>query len=207
MEFGTRPDPKRRMMGIGFVVVLHLFILYALVTGLARKAIEVLPAPIQTKIVDEILPQETEPPPPPPPPTIEIPPAAFIPPPEIVVRQPPPQNNAITAVTSDPTPTPPPTFTQPKRVAPVINARRNCPEPEYPALSLRLGEKGTVMLAFLIDTEGRVKESKIQETSGYPRLDEAARRALSRCRFIPGTVDGRAEESWANLRYTWKIPN
>ena len=62
------------------------------------------------------------------------------------------------------------------------------------------------MLAFLIGVDGRVKESKIQESSGYPRLDEAARRALSRCRFIPGTVDGRVEESWANLLYTWKIP-
>lgn len=207
MEFGTRTDPKRKMMGIAFVIALHLAVLYALVTGLARKAIEVLPPPIQTKIVEEIQPQEIEPPPPPPP-QIEIPPAAFIPPPEIVIRQPPPPPNAITAVTADPTP-PVVTHTEPRqsvRIAPVVNARRNCPEPEYPPLSLRLGEKGTVTLAFLIGTDGRVKESKIQETSGHSRLDEAARRALSRCRFTPGTVDGQVEESWANLMYTWKIP-
>ena len=203
MEFGTRPDPRRRLMGVGFVAVLHLTVLYLLVIGLARRDIEVVPAPIQTKIVEEIRTHELQPPPPPPPPTIEIPPAAFVPPPEVVVQTPPPPNTAIKAVTPKERPV---IRRVPKRTSPVINARRNCPEPEYPALSLRLGERGTVMLAFLIGVDGRVKESKIQESSGYPRLDEAARRALSRCRFIPGTVDGRVEESWANLLYTWKIP-
>ncbi len=203
MEIGTRPDPRRRLMGLGFVVVLHVTVMYLLVIGLARRSIEVMPAPIQTKIVEEIRTQELQLPPPPPPPTIEIPPAAFVPPPEVLVQSPPPPSSAIKAVTPEQRPD---IRRVPKRTSPVINARRNCPEPEYPALSLRLGERGTVMLAFLIGVDGRVKESKIQESSGYPRLDEAARRALSRCRFIPGTVDGRVEESWANLLYTWKIP-
>lgn len=203
MEIGTRPDPRRRLMGLGFVVVLHVTVMYLLVIGLARRSIEVMPAPIQTKIVEEIRTQELQLPPPPPPPTIEIPPAAFVPPPEVRVQSPPPPSSAIKAVTPEQRPD---IRRVPKRTSPVINARRNCPEPEYPALSLRLGERGTVMLAFLIGVDGRVKESKIQESSGYPRLDEAARRALSRCRFIPGTVDGRVEESWANLLYTWKIP-
>ena len=35
MEFGTRPDPRRRLMGVGFVAVLHLTVLYLLVIGLA----------------------------------------------------------------------------------------------------------------------------------------------------------------------------
>lgn len=204
MEFGVRPDPRRRLLGIGVVVALHLLLIYGLFVGLARKAIEILPQPIETKIVEEIQTQEVEPPPPPPP-TIEIPPAAFVPPPEIVIRSPPPAPTAITAVTRDQTP-PPVTYTPPVRTAPVINARRSCPEPEYPALSLRLGEKGTVKLGFLIGVDGRVKESRVDQTSGHPRLDEAARRALSRCRFTPGTVDGKAEESWAQLLYTWKIP-
>lgn len=203
MEFGTQPDTRRRLMGISFVVVLHLAVLYLLVIGLAHRTIEIMPTPIQTKIVEEIQTHEMEPPPPPPPPTIDIPPAAFIPPPEVVVQAPPPPATAIKAVTPREQVI---VRRVPKRTSPVINARRNCPEPEYPALSLRLSERGTVMLAFLIGVDGRVKESKIQESSGFPRLDEAARRALSRCRFIPGTVDGRVEESWANLLYTWKIP-
>jgi protein TonB len=204
MEFGVRPDPRRRLMGIGAVVVLHALLIYGLFVGLARKEIDILPQPIETKIVEEIQTQEVEPPPPPPP-TIDIPPASFVPPPEIVIRTPPPPSNAIQAVTSNPTP-PPVAYTPPVRTAAVINAKRNCPEPEYPALSLRLGEKGTVKLGFLIGVDGRVKESRIDASSGHPRLDEAARRALSRCRFTPGTVDGKVEESWAQLLYTWKIP-
>ena len=61
-------------------------------------------------------------------------------------------------------------------------------------------------LGFLIGVDGKVKESRVDESSGHPRLDEAARRALSRCRFVPGTVDGKVEESWAQLLYTWRIP-
>jgi protein TonB len=45
----------------------------------------------------------------------------------------------------------------------------------------------------------------VDSSSGHPRLDEAARAALSLCRFKAGTVDGRPEKSWAKLRYVWKI--
>ena len=48
------------------IIALHVFILWALATGLARKAIEVLAPPIQTDIVEEQK-QDKEPPPPPPP--------------------------------------------------------------------------------------------------------------------------------------------
>lgn len=206
MEFGQRPDQKRRVLNIGFVVLLHAILLYALVVGLSRKAVEVLPPPIETKIVEEEH-HEEPPPPPPPPPMMTPPPAAFVPLPEIRVAQPPPQN-AIAAVSPEPTPvTTVPPVPAPQHVPPVINAKRNCPEPEYPSLSLRLGEKGTVTLQFLIDIKGRVKESKVKDSSGHPRLDEAARSALSRCRFTPGTLNGVEEESWAELKYTWRIPN
>jgi periplasmic protein TonB len=91
------------------------------------------------------------------------------------------------------------------RVPPVIDAARNCKKPAYPPASIRLREVGTVLLRFLIDTEGRVKSSAIQTSSGHERLDQAAREALSLCRFKPGLVDGKPAESWATLRYTWVL--
>lgn len=61
------------------------------------------------------------------------------------------------------------------------------------------------MLRFLIGVDGNVLESQIALSSGFARLDEAARGALSKCQFKPGTVDGKAEASWASLKYTWRL--
>jgi len=94
---------------------------------------------------------------------------------------------------------------EPVRVPPVIDAARNCKKPPYPPASARLGEKGTVLLRFLIDVDGRVKSSEVQSSSGHTRLDEAAREALSLCQFKPGTSDGKPVEAWASIRYTWVL--
>ena len=54
-------NSTKNLTGIIVVVLLHVFIVYALVTGLARKVVEVIKQPIETKIIEEI-----KPPPPPP---------------------------------------------------------------------------------------------------------------------------------------------
>src|SRR5205814_10347792 len=65
--------------GAVLVVILgvHLFLAWALATGLARRVMEVIAPPIQTDIVEEKK-LEKEPPPPPPPefekPPVEVPP-------------------------------------------------------------------------------------------------------------------------------------
>ncbi|WP_246135601.1 energy transducer TonB, partial [Pararhodospirillum oryzae] len=89
----------------------------------------------------------------------------------------------------------------PQRAPAVIQ----CRTPAYPAASRRAGERGVVLLALLIDPEGRVIDHRVERSSGFPRLDEAAVKALSQCRFEPGTVDGRREPTWAHLRYVWKL--
>jgi len=45
---------------------LHVFIAWALATGLARRAIELVPPPLQTAVIDEVKQQDQPPPPPPP---------------------------------------------------------------------------------------------------------------------------------------------
>jgi protein TonB len=90
------------------------------------------------------------------------------------------------------------------RTAAVINAA-NCEKPPYPAASSRLEEEGTVSLRFLVGVDGLVIQSEIEKSSGFKRLDEAARSGLSKCLFKPATVDGKPEESWASMRYTWRM--
>jgi protein TonB len=57
--------------------------------------------------------------------------------------------------------------------------------PRYPALSRRLGEEGVVVLRVLIDEQGAPVAVEVHRSSGYPRLDEAAREAVRRARFHP----------------------
>jgi protein TonB len=198
--------PKNHLPGIAFVIVLHIIIVYALVSGLARKAVELVQKPLETKLIAE----QVKPPedlPPPPPPKMAPPPPPFIPPPEINIQVAlTPSPGAITAVTTTAPPKEPPVAAprQPLRVAPVVQAK-SCQPPEYPSASRRLGESGIVVLNFLIDADGKVIESRVDSSSGVERLDEAARRALALCKFSPGTVDGKAEQSWHKLKYVWKL--
>jgi protein TonB len=200
MEFGKRQDPKKRVIGISGVVIFHILLVYGLVNGLGRKVIELLPPPIETKILDEVK-NEEPPPPPPPPPKLDIPPPPFVPPPEINIASAPAPKNTITTSNKPAPPAPP----KPAGVskAPVVLAKA-CKEPDYPAVSERLGETGSVTLQLLVGVDGKVTDSKVQTSSGFERLDKAAQAALSRCKFEPGTTDGKPAPAWAQLKYTFR---
>src|SRR4030081_1456296 len=84
MDFARQQrDPARHLIGIAFVVLIHAIVIYALVTGLARKAIEVIKKPLSATIIEEI-----KAPPPPPPKRIVDPPKTqqtYVPPPDVPV--------------------------------------------------------------------------------------------------------------------------
>lgn len=84
-------------------------------------------------------------------------------------------------------------------------APRNCPKPVYPREAMIKEQQGTVTLAFLIGTDGAVKDSKITKSSGSGVLDEAARAALVQCVFKPATVDGKLVEVWSPVAYVWTL--
>lgn len=230
MDFSqTERNPGKKLAGIAFVILFHALIVYALVTGLARKVVEVIkPQPVEARIIEEVKP----PPPkdlplPPPPPKMAAPPPSFVPPPPYIpppeVRVQPPPQNTIAAVTNEKPANPvmpaPPAMPAPQppaatgnaspapgrvRTAAVVDASA-CQKPEYPPKSLRNEEQGTVVLQFLIGMDGRVVDSRVEKSSGFRALDNAARAALSLCRFKPGTVDGKPEQSWTKIAYDWKI--
>lgn len=65
------------------------------------------------------------------------------------------------------------------------------PEPEYPEGPRRLREQGLVVLQAFIGTDGRV-ENIVLLRGAFPALDGAAIRAISRWRYSPATLNGRA---------------
>jgi protein TonB len=81
----------------------------------------------------------------------------------------------------------------------------NCEERIYPAISIRRQEEGTVYLRLLVGRDGQVLKSSVEKSSGYMRLDEAARARLSKCKLKPATVGGIAVETWESIPYTWRL--
>jgi TonB family protein len=63
---------------------------------------------------------------------------------------------------------------------------------DYPTLSYRLREQGTVIITFVVGVDGSVIECKVAKPSGFPRLDEGAcALAKNRWRYLPGKQNGK----------------
>lgn len=63
-------------------------------------------------------------------------------------------------------------------------------EPIYPKASLRLDESGHVVVLVVVDDHGMPVSASIKQSSGYPRLDNAAREAAMQSRYVPYTLNG-----------------
>lgn len=68
----------------------------------------------------------------------------------------------------------------------------NNPAPEYPGMAKRAGEEGRVLLKVLVSAEGEAETVSLEKSSGSERLDNAAREAVSRWRFVPARKGGQA---------------
>jgi D-alanyl-D-alanine endopeptidase (penicillin-binding protein 7) len=60
-------------------------------------------------------------------------------------------------------------------------------------------------LNFRVDASGFVTDSTILRSSGYVSMDDAARSALHRCRFVPALRNGQPVPSWQPVQYVWKL--
>eukprot|EP01034_Spumella_vulgaris_P031384 gene31384-38765_t len=87
---------------------------------------------------------------------------------------------------------------------PAVFDAKNC-KAEYPKASLLNEEQGAVSMAFLVSTGGEVVDSKVEKSSGYKNLDKAAVKAISACKFKPGTKDGAVAQTWTKVDYVWKL--
>ncbi len=216
--------PTKHLVGLGVVILMHLLLGWALVTGLARKVVEVIKAPIETKIIEEVKPP---PPPPenlPPPPKTLPPPPSFVPPPEVVITPPPTPAPSITVTQTPPPPAAPVVIAPvapeappappvsapaaPARTAPSLNFNA-CVKPEYTANARRAEAQGTTIVVYTMDTNGAITEANVERSAGASRehksLDRATVEAVLACKGRAGTVDGKAEKLQGRVEYVWKI--
>ncbi len=68
----------------------------------------------------------------------------------------------------------------------------NRPSPAYPERSKRLRETGTVVIKVLINLDGRVESSQLEQSSGFARLDNAALAAVKGWQCSAPLRDGHA---------------
>jgi len=181
-------DPARHAVGIAFVVLIHALVIWALVTGLGQKVIQIVKKPLTAQIVAEV-----RPPPPPPPPKQVIPPKPvieqpFVPPPEVPPpAMLPPPVIANVAPTPPPTPVviapPPAVVAPPAPPKPAIRQGVSCSKrdaPSFPREAIRAHiEKGHVNAVLTIDEKGNVADVQIVQSSPPRVFDRVVRDTLA----------------------------
>lgn len=209
---------RNAMIAIG-VVLLHAAALWALQTGLLRRAVEVIvPATLLTEYVSPPAPvTKAEPPPPAPAPKPQRSPQVKAPAPRpapeprpIADSTPSPNAVQVSPAPAEPAPPAPITATAPAApvAAPAVPAAPKIelpssnaaylqnPAPAYPAISKRMGEQGKVVLRVYIDAEGLPQKIEINRSSGFDRLDRQAQDTVMRWKFVPGKRNGVPEAMW-----------
>jgi periplasmic protein TonB len=187
------------------VIVLHVAIVWAFYTGLAGKIIQTVIPPVEIAQIDK--PKDVDKPPPPPPKMEEIKP--YVPPPEFVdIAAAPVQTNAITQITQTvqapaPVAAAPPTPGTPPRMDPKHPLKIG--EEWYPDASKRANEEGRCIVQMTVAADGRVAAETLQQSSGFPRLDEACLKAVHGQRMLPATEAGKPVEKAVSLPIVWKL--
>lgn len=204
----VQQNNSRRMTVLGVIIAFHVLLGYGLVSGLARKVVEVIAPPLETDIIEEI--QQDDKPPPPPPPQMERPPVE-VPPPEVTIDIPmeSTQSTAITDVTDRPMPPAPPPPPAPK--GPSVKARpdtKRFPSSEdyYPPSAKRLGQEGNPVVRVCIGPNGKlVGEPSIAGSSGVEALDQGAIKLAKAGRYIAAQMDGQPVEDCISFRVKFEL--
>jgi protein TonB len=197
-------NTARFSAGIGVAVVFHIVLLWALMSGLGHKVMQVINAPIETKIIEEVKPP---PPPPkviemPPPPKFTPPPPAFVPPPEVQVQAPPPPQPTITATAAEPPPAPPLAAPRveaqpapapaPARVSASVacsNYAKVMGDAGFPREATRAGlEEGSALIQFTLGANGEVKDITALRAS-HPAFAKGGMRLVAEYKCAGQGVD------------------
>jgi protein TonB len=179
--YRPRQSAQQRIAGLVFIAALHAGVVYVLLTALGQLPMPRVPKPFDGYVIPIDTPELPNPVPPqpkfaPPPignpivPSIEIQlepgPRAITEP--VAPPQIPSEQEPAHGVQPEPLPSPPIVFTPARPIAPTHTT------PDYPPVSRRLAEQGTLRLRLSITADGTVSDAQLESSSGHKRLDDAA---------------------------------
>lgn len=228
-----RAERLARGLILLLVAALHALVLGALVSYAPAQAAlgttvlrvsllepQVTPAPPKEAPKPEPLPVKPKPKPKPkekpkpqpvkapePPPLLAVPEevsAPVAPPLEVPVAktpEPPPREAPPAPPVEAPPAPPPPPLVPPRFDADYLSN----PPPEYPALSRRLGEEGQVLLRVRVSAEGLPLAVEVRRSSGFKRLDEAARAAVKHWKFVPARRGEEPVAAWVLIPISFTL--
>lgn len=93
---------------------------------------------------------------------------------------------------------------EPKSIS-LSQAQCSVPEPIYPSLSRRMGEEGKILVRLFIGEDGAVQKVNIAQSSGLPRLDQAALDAGMKVRCRPFLELGKPIKVTAIQPYIFRL--
>ena len=79
-------------------------------------------------------------------------------------------------------------------------------KPVFPPESQAAHESGTTKLAFVLGLTGKFEDITVVQSSGYPRLDESAIKAVEASHCLPHYQDGKAVRVRLDAPFTFS-PN
>jgi len=204
-----------RLVSVIIVLLLHAFLGYALVTGLAYDAITIIKEKMTVVDVKEEEPPEEEEPPPEPekqiePPVVSPPPLVqtVTPPPTFQTVSTPPPAAPIVPTAAPPAPSAPPPPAGPTSEAKARGKPSNWANAnDYPSRALQQEREGTTGFRVTIGTDGRVIDCVITQSSGHEDLDAATCTNIKRrARFEPAVRNGEKVQGSFASRVRWEIP-
>lgn len=211
MAYADQKMSTRRLTAIIAVIILHVALAYALVSGLAVRVAQAVQEDLTVfDVEDEPPPPEEELPPPPPEQPLPPPPVVVTPPPPVVIQRPTvaPRPPVPAPPPPAPPPPPPPPPSQAQAAQPRGNPGRWVTNADYPSASIRNEEQGTASFRLTIGTNGRVTNCQITSSTGFSRLDnETCRQLQRRARFRPALDDaGNPTTGSYSSSIRWEIP-
>ncbi|WP_296680048.1 energy transducer TonB [Novosphingobium sp.] len=218
MAYADQQVSGNRTIAFVVVALIHLALIYALVTGLAYEGIQAVVKKVTTVDIKKDEPKK-EPPPPPKQkaaaPPIVAPPVKInvnvAPPPITTVTTPPPVAPIVPIIAPPapvPAPPPPPPRFQAKSASPKGNPGSWANANDYPSGPLRREEEGVTRFRVTIGADGRVTSCDVTGSSGSSELDSTTCSLITRRgRFNPA-MDGEGKPvagGWASS-VRWQIP-
>lgn len=200
----------RRSAALSSVVGLHAG---ALLVAFGMATSPELVKPLQTltvRMLDAAPPMPKVEPPKPLPPS--LPRKAPIAPPPIMTATAPATVTPSFAVAPQPEPRPVEAPLAPPAPSAIVAARFDAdylqnPKPVYPAMSRRLSEEGKVVLRVRVSSQGASLVVEIKQSSGFARLDAAARAAVEKWRFVPARQGSEAVEATVLVPLNFTLDN